>query len=128
MIISEQMKDVLADAQVLLADSKLTEKLSKTITSSSDKTWLDVATNVLPVVISTVEKGKVELTSNEKSKLVSDLILPLIKDKLPWYIKPFASKLVNYVIDIIVGALNKLFTKDWSKKEEAVAEIKAEEK
>lgn len=115
MKIREEIKNALLDAQELLQDSKLSETLGKTISESSDKTWLDVATTTLPVIISTIEKGQVELSSKEKSEIVSGLIVPLIKDKLPFYIKPFATKIVNYLIDIVVGALNKLFTKDWVK-------------
>ena len=76
-------------------------------------TWFELLQNVTPIVIASVEKGKIELTSQEKANLATDIILPLVKDKLPWYIKPFANTLIKKVIDVIISALNKLFTSDW---------------
>lgn len=110
---SETVREALEDAKGLLNTSELSRKLNKTIVNSSDMTWFELLQNVTPIVIASVEKGKIELTSQEKANLATDIILPLVKDKLPWYIKPFANTLIKKVIDVIVSALNKLFTSDW---------------
>ena len=110
---SETVREALEDAKGLLNTSELSRKLNKTIVNSSDMTWFELLQNVTPIVIASVEKGKIELTSQEKANLATDIILPLVKDKLPWYIKPFANTLIKKVIDVIISALNKLFTSDW---------------
>ena len=110
---SETVREALEDAKSLLNTSELSRKLNKTIVNSSDMTWFELLQNVTPIVIASVEKGKIELTSQEKANLATDIILPLVKDKLPWYIKPFANTLIKKVIDVIISALNKLFTSDW---------------
>ena len=110
---SETIREALEDAKGLLNTSELSRKLNKTIVNSSDMTWFELLQNVTPIVIASVEKGKIELTSQEKANLATDIILPLVKDKLPWYIKPFANTLIKKVIDVIISALNKLFTSDW---------------
>lgn len=110
---SETVREALEDAKGLLNTSELSRKLNKTIVNSSDMTWFELLQNVTPIVIASVEKGKIELTSQEKANLATDIILPLVKDKLPWYIKPFANTLIKKVIDVIISALNKLFTSNW---------------
>lgn len=105
--------DILQQIELLTDNEKLKNALSKVITSKSSMTWLDVCKTLLPAAVDSVENSKVVLTSKAKNKLVSDLILPLIKDKLPWYIKPFAGKLLSSIIDLVIAVLNGLFTKDW---------------
>ena len=112
-------EEVLDDVKDLINTEELGAKLGKTIVTGSDLTWLDLTGEVLPVVVSAVENGKVELTSAQKSALATNIILPLIKDKLPWYIKPFARSLVKSLISAVISTLNKLLTKDWN------AQIKA---
>ena len=112
-------EEVLENVKELINTEELGAKLGKTIVTGSDLTWLDLTGEVLPLVVSAVENGKVELTSAQKSALATNIVLPLIKDKLPWYIKPFASSLVKWLIAVAVSTLNKLLTKDWN------AQIKA---
>lgn len=112
---ANELAAVLNDAKSVINSGELEKKLNKVISSSSDMTWLDLANSAIPVVVTSIENGKVELTGSQKSKLASDIILPLIKDKLPWYIKPIAGTLVKTLIDIVIGILNKLFTHDWGK-------------
>ena len=111
--------EVLNEVKELINTDELRTKLKRVVVAGSESTWLDLTGEVLPLVVSAVENGKVELTSAQKSTLASDIILPLIKDKLPWYIKPFASSLVKWLISVAVSTLNKLLTKDWN------AQIKA---
>lgn len=110
---SETLKEVLDGAKGIINSNELEKKLNKVISNSSDMTWLDLANSAIPFVVTSIENGKVELSGSQKSKLASDIVLPLIKDKLPWYLKPIAGTLIKKVIDIIVGVLNKLFTHDW---------------
>lgn len=106
--------EVLNEVKDLINTDELRTKLKRVVVAGSETTWLDLTGEVLPLVVSAVENGKVELTSAQKSTLASDIILPLIKDKLPWYIKPFASSLVKWLIAVAVSTLNKLLTKDWN--------------
>lgn len=110
---SETLKEVLDGAKGIINSNELEKKLNKVISNSSDMTWLDLANSAIPFVVTSIENGKVELSGSQKSKLASDIVLPLIKDKLPWYLKPIASALVKKVIDVVIGVLNKLFTHDW---------------
>ena len=109
-----EVKEMLNDVKDLINTEELSAKLGKAIVTGSDLTWLDLTGEVLPVVVSAVENGKVELTSAQKSALASNIILPLIKDKLPWYIKPFAGSLVKWLISAAISTLNKLLSKDWN--------------
>ncbi len=123
MQIKEEALEVLQKASVLLKEPELANVLQRSLYSKTNMTWLDVAQTVLPIAIESVENSKVVLPGSAKNEIVTEIVLPLIKDKLPWYIKPFAAKLLSWVIDLIVGALNKLFTKDWGKDaEDTVAE------
>lgn len=110
---SNTLKEVLDGAKGIINSNELEKKLNKVISNSSDMTWLDLANSAIPFVVTSIENGKVELSGSQKSKLASDIVLPLIKDKLPWYLKPIAGTLIKKVIDVIVGVLNKLFTHDW---------------
>lgn len=110
---SETLKEVLDGAKGIINSNELEKKLNKVISNSSDMTWLDLANSAIPFVVTSIENGKVELSGSQKSKLASDIVLPLIKDKLPWYLKPIAGALVKKVIDVVIGVLNKLFTHDW---------------
>ena len=74
--------EVLNDVKELINTDELRTKLKRVVVAGSDTTWLDLTGEVLPLVVSAVENGKVELTSTQKSTLASDIILPLIKDKL----------------------------------------------
>ena len=125
MKIKEEALEVLQKTGEILKEPEFAESIQHAISSKVDMTWLEVANIVLPMAIDSVENSKVKMSSNAKNKLVTDLILPLIKDKLPWYAKPFAAKLIGWAIDLIVGALNKLFTKKW-KKEVVETNVKAE--
>lgn len=98
--------EVLNEVKELINTDELRTKLKRVVVAGSETTWLDLTGEVLPLVVSAVENGKVELTSAQKSTLASDIILPLIKDKLPWYIKPFASSLVKWLIAVAVSTLN----------------------
>lgn len=118
MQIKEEALEVLEKAGSLLKEPELANVLQRALYSKSNMTWLDVAQTVLPIAIESVENSKVILPGSAKNEIVTEIVMPLIKDKLPWYIKPFASKLISWAIDLIVGALNKLFTKDWGKKED----------
>lgn len=126
MIIREEAVKALQDASKLLQEPSLQETLSHAISSKTDATWLDLAGAVLPVAIESVENSKVVLPASIKNKVVTDMVLPLIKDKLPWYVKPFAGKLISWFIDLIVSSLNKLFTKKWGEEIAKVEEPKAE--
>lgn len=110
---SETLKEVLDSAKSIINSNELEKKLNKVISNSSDMTWLDLANSAIPFVVTSIENGKVELTGSQKAKLASDIVLPLIKDKLPWYLKPIAGTLVRKVIDVVIGVLNKLFSHDW---------------
>ena len=127
MQIKEEAIEVLERTGDLIADPEIAAVLQRALYSKTDMTWLEVAQTVLPLAIESVENSKVVLTGAAKNAIVTSILMPLIKDKLPWYIKPFASKLISWAIDLIVSALNKLFTKKWGKKEEE-AEIPSEEK
>ena len=118
MQIKQEALEVLQKAGVLLKDPELATVLQRSLYSKTNMTWLDVAQIALPIAIDSVENSKVVLPGAAKNEIVTEIVLPLIKDKLPWYIKPFASKLLSWAIDLIVGALNKLFTKQWGKKQE----------
>lgn len=119
MQIKEEALEVLQKASSLLNEPELTNVLQRALYSKTDMTWLDVAKTALPIAIKSVEDSQVILPSSAKNEIVTEIVLPLIKDKLPWYVKPFAAKLVSWAIDLIVSALNKLFTKDWGKEEKA---------
>ena len=58
---SETVREALEDAKGLLNTSELSRKLNKTIVNSSDMTWFELLQNVTPIVIASVEKGKIEL-------------------------------------------------------------------
>lgn len=118
MQIKEEALEVLEKAGSLLKEPELANVLQRALYSKSNMTWLDVAQTVLPIAIESVENSQVILPGSAKNEIVTEIVLPLIKDKLPWYIKPFATKLISWAIDLIVSALNKLFTKDWGKKDE----------
>ena len=75
--------EVLNEVKELINTDELRTKLKRVVVAGSETTWLDLTGEVLPLVVSAVENGKVELTSAQKSTLASDIILPLIKDKLP---------------------------------------------
>lgn len=123
MQIKEQALQALNTAAAVLKDADLPAAMTQAISSKSDMTWLDIAQTALPIAIESVENSKVVLPASTKSNIVSNVVLPLIKDKLPWYIRPFASTIISWFIDIIVGALNKLFTKDWGKVSEDAADL-----
>ena len=108
-----EVKEILNDVKELINTEELQSKLNRAVITGNNLTWLDLTGEVLPLVVTAVENGKVELTSAQKSALASNIILPLIKDKLPWYIKPFASKLISEFISIAIATLNKLLSKDW---------------
>lgn len=108
--------EILDGVQHLIETEELKKQLDKVIVEGQELTWLGLTAELLPIVISSVENGKVQITSTEKANLVGKIILPLIKDKLPFYLKPFASMLIKYFIDIVVTALNKLFSHDWGEK------------
>lgn len=110
---SETVKETLEGVKQFVNTTDLAKKLNKTIVASSEMTWLELIQNVTPIVIASVENGKIELDSKEKANLATNIILPLVKDKLPWYIKPFATNLIKQVINVIISALNKLFTNEW---------------
>ena len=111
-----EVKEMLNEVKDLINTEELSAKLGKAIITGSNLTWLDLTGEVLPVVVSAVENGKVELSSAQKSALATNIILPIIKDKLPWYIKPFASSLVKWLISAAISTLNKLLSKDWNAK------------
>lgn len=122
MKIKEDALQVLEKAGELLKDPQLSDVMSAAVSSKTDMTWLDMAQTILPIAIESVENCKIELPAKAKNAVVSSIVLPLIKDKLPWYVKPFASKLISWFIDVIVAALNKLFTKKWGEGAEEIAE------
>jgi len=126
MKLKEEAVEVLEKAGELLKEPELAATLQHAITSKGDMTWLDLANTVLPIAIDSVENSKVALSGKQKNAIVTDILMPLIKDKLPWYVKPFASKLISWAIDLIVNALNKLFTKKWKKEVVEVEVEKAE--
>lgn len=126
MQIKEEAVEVLKKAGDLLKEPELAATLEHAINSKGDMTWLDLAGTVLPIAIDSVENSKVVLTGEQKNAIVTGILLPLVKDKLPWYVKPFAAKLISWAIDLIVGTLNKLFTKKWKKEVAEVVVDKAE--
>lgn len=128
MQIKEEAIEVLERAGQLIDDPEIAAVLQRALYSKTNMTWLEVAQTVLPLAIESVESSKVVLSGAAKNAIVTSILMPLIKDKLPWYIKPFASKLISWAIDLIVSALNKLFTKKWGKKEkeEPATEVAAE--
>jgi len=115
MKIKEEAIDVLERAGEFLKDPELASVMQRAIYSKTEMTWLGLASTVLPIAIESVEKSRVMLPSAAKNEIVTEIVMPLIKDKLPWYIKPFAAKLISWAIDLIIAALNKLFTKNWGK-------------
>lgn len=120
MEIKQQALEALNTAASVLKDGDLPAVMTQAISSKSNMTWLDVAQTALPIAIESVENSKVVLPASVKASIVTNVVMPLIKDKLPWYVKPFASKLIGWFIDVIVASLNKLFTKKWG---EGAAEI-----
>jgi len=122
-----EVKEMLNDVKDLINTEELSEKLGKAVVTGSDLTWLDLTGEVLPIVVSAVENGKVELSSAKKSALATNIILPIIKDKLPWYIKPFASSLVKWLISAVISALNNLLSKDWNAKIKAILGAKKDD-
>ena len=122
MHIKEEALEVLRKAGELLQDPELSPNIQHAISTKTDLTWLDIANTVLPIAIDSVENSQVILTSKAKNMLVTNILLPLVKDKLPWYVKPFAGKLISWAIDLIVNVLNKLFTKKWGKEIVAVVD------
>lgn len=132
MEIKETALEALNTAAAVLKDKNLPEVMTQAISSKTNTTWLDIAQTALPIAIESVENSKVVLPANVKASIVTNVVMPLIKDKLPWYVKPFATKLINWFIDVIVAALNKLFTKKWGEgaaelAEHGVETLKAEE-
>ena len=113
----EEVKQNIQD--VILSD-EVSGKLNKVINNSTNMTWLELLQLLLPLVIEKIEDvttdGVLELSSTQKSMVASEIILPIIKEKLPWYIKPFAGLIIKYAISLIVSALNKIFSKQWVKK------------
>ena len=128
MQIKEEVVEVLEKTGDLLKEPELADVLQKALYSKTNLTWLDIAQRVLPIAINSVENAQVILSGDDKNAIVTGIVLPLIKDKLPWYIKPFAAKLISWAIDLIVSTLNKLFTKRWGRKQEedTPVEVKAE--
>ena len=120
MEIKQQALEALNAAASVLKDGDLPAVMTQAISSKSNMTWLDVAQTALPIAIESVENSKVVLPAQVKASIVANVVMPLIKDKLPWYVKPFATKLIGWFIDVIVASLNKLFTKQWG---EGAAEI-----
>lgn len=113
---NEALTQILSDAKNLINTQELREKLDKAVVNGSDLTWIELVGETLPIVVESVEKGKIELSSLEKSNLASKIILPVVKDKLPFYLKPFANTIIKYAISLIVSALNKLLSQDWISK------------
>lgn len=123
MEIKEKALEALNTAAAVLKDGELSAVMTQAISSKSNMTWLDVAQTALPIAIKSVENSQVVLPAQVKASIVTNIVMPLLKDKLPWYVKPFASKLIGWFIDVIIAALNKLFTKQWGKE---VVEVEAE--
>ena len=117
MVIKEEVVKALEQAGELLKDKELADKLTTQVVQGSELTWLELASNVIATTVDSVESGKISLSGAQKKALATDIVLPLIQDKLPFYIKPFASMIIGWFIDILVGGLNKLFTKSWKKEE-----------
>ena len=117
MVIKEEVVKALQQASELLKDKDLVDKLSVQVVKGSEMTWVELASGLVATTVDSIEKGKIVLTGTQKKALATDIILPLLKDKLPFYLKPFASMVIGWFIDILVGGLNKLFTKDWKKEE-----------
>lgn len=115
MKIKEEAVQALKQAGEILKEPEFASVMQRAIYSKTDLTWLGLASTVLPIAIECVENSKVILPSKAKNELVTSVVLPIIKDKLPWYVKPFAGKLISWFIDLIIAALNKLFTKKWGK-------------
>ena len=113
MKIKKEVLEVLSKAAVLLNEPDLPSKFTEAISSKTDMSWVQLAGTILPIAISSVENSKLMMSSEMKATIVNQLVLPFIKDKLPWYVKPFAAKLLGWIIDLIVSSLNKLFTKKW---------------
>lgn len=128
MEIKETALEALNTAAAVLKDGELPAVMTQAISSKSNMTWLDVAQTALPIAIKSVENSQVVLPAQVKASIVTNIVMPLLKDKLPWYVKPFASKLIGWFIDVIIAALNKLFTKQWGKEtvEAEVETVKAE--
>lgn len=128
MEIKETALEALNTAAAVLKDGELPAVMTQAISSKSNMTWLDVAQTALPIAIKSVENSQVVLPAQIKASIVTNIVMPLLKDKLPWYVKPFASKLIGWFIDVIVAALNKLFTKQWGKEtvDVEVQTVKAE--
>lgn len=128
MEIKETALEALNTAAAVLKDGELPAVMTQAISSKSNMTWLDVAQTALPIAIKSVENSQVVLPAQVKASIVTNIVMPLLKDKLPWYVKPFASKLIGWFIDVIIAALNKLFTKQWGKEtvEVEVETVKAE--
>ena len=122
MEIKETALEALNAAAAVLKDSELPAVMTEAISSKTNTTWLDIAQTALPIAIESVENSKVILPASVKASIVTNVVMPLIKDKLPWYVKPFATKLINWFIDVIVASLNKLFTKKWGEGAAEVAE------
>lgn len=122
MEIKETALEALNTAAAVLKDKNLPAVMTQAISSKTNTTWLDIAQTALPIAIESVENSKVILPANVKASIVTNVVMPLIKDKLPWYVKPFATKLINWFIDVIVASLNKLFTKKWGEGAAEVAE------
>ena len=123
MEIKEKALEALNTAAAVLKDGELSAVMTQAISSKSNMTWLDVAQTALPIAIESVENSQVVLPAQVKASIVTNIVMPLLKDKLPWYVKPFASKLIGWFIDVIIAALNKLFTKQWGKE---VVEVETE--
>lgn len=131
MEIKEKALEALNTAAAVLKDGELPSVMTQAISSKSSTTWLDVAQTALPIAIESVENSQVVLPAQVKASIVTNIVMPLLKDKLPWYVKPFASKLIGWFIDVIIASLNKLFTKQWGQgaaeiQEHGVETLKAE--
>jgi len=117
MVIKEEVVKAIQQAGELLKDKDLADKLSVQVVKGSDMTWIELASGLVATTVDSIESGKISLSGTQKKALATDIILPLLKDKLPFYVKPFASMLIGWFIDILVGGLNKLFTKKWKQEE-----------
>lgn len=126
MKIKTEVIQALEQAGEVIKEPEFSAVMQRAIYGKTDMTWLDLAGTVLPIAIESVENSQVVLPAKAKNEIVSSVVLPLIKDKLPWYIKPFAGKLVTWFIDLIVSALNKLFTKKWGKDAAGLTEHRVE--
>lgn len=119
MKVKEEVLEKLGEISAMLNQPDLPEAFTKAISSKTEMTWVELAGATLPVIINSIEQSKIVMSSETKAAIANSLVLPLIKNKLPWYVKPFAAKMLGWIIDLIVSSLNKLFTKKWKEVKEA---------